>query len=168
MKKYTFILIAVVIAAFSFSSCKQPSVTADGLALPLVRALKAKDFQGIKKLVTPKDGIDEAFANNPGKLGRVYYNKYTTDYRYETVLANVYADFDIITRSVTEHDKLDWSNVAMGPVSKENVSDADNNYTSCKAKLLFPSGTYTLMYDAVQVDGYWYLMHQYSITLDKG
>lgn len=155
-----------VIACIILASCTTNHVTPDQLALPIVRALKAKDFAAIKAMLPPKTGVDEVFTNNPGKLGRTYYNKYTTDYRYQNLIANAFCCYEIVTKSVTENSKLDWENVAIGPFSKESVTDGESNYTNCVAKLNFPSGNYKLKFDAVQVDGYWYLLHYIGLVKD--
>jgi len=151
-----FLLIAL------FSSCTSYRNKAEELTLPIIQGIQGDNYDKIKCLLTPKENVNELFAKNKSKLGWIYYNKYTESYRYQTLIANSRVDFDRI-QDYSKQYGLDWSQVQLGEVTKQDVSDSMSDYSLLEAKLSFPKGLYVLKFDAAHIAGNWYLLHNIMI-----
>ena len=143
-------ILALVFAGLFLSSCHftyrgKP----EEMAIPLVRAVQDNDVKAAFCLTPSRDLIDEVVNSNAGLLGNPYTNKYTTDYRVETLKAKLTADFDI-ANTISKKDGLEWNKVLIGTVNTEDVSLEDASYTRVTINLRFPSGDYILAYNAVK------------------
>lgn len=150
MKNSKYIL-ALLFAGLFFSSChftyrSKP----EELAIPLVQAIQDNDLKSVYcNLIPGKGEIDEIVTANAGILSNPYYNKYTTDYRIETLKAKLAADFEIVN-SISAKNNLDWSKVLIGNITTEDITAEAASYTRVTINLKFPNGDYIVAYNAVK------------------
>ena len=110
------------------SSCTSYRQKPEELTVPLIQAIQGNDYGKIRNMLTPQADVNELFAKNKAKLGFVYYNKYTKLYRYQTLIANSRVDFDRI-QDYTKQYGLDWDQVQLGEVTKQDVKDSMSDYS---------------------------------------
>lgn len=155
-------ILGIGLFGLMFASCGKSNYLAEDLMIPVIHAVQADDYEDLEDLMPGPDRVNEVFAGNTGNLGPNYYNKYTRSYRHLSMLTGLHTDFDLI-RDISETNKLDWDDVKIGGVNKEDVSDSTTSYTRVTASLRFPKGgDYTLSYNTIQHNGIWYLLDDVS------
>ena len=159
--KFLFIpVLAVLLSSCHFTYYNKP----EDLAVPIVKALQDQDADDAFCLIPGRDDIEEVVNSNSGLFGATYYNKYSKDYRYEALKGKLTADFEI-ARSISEREKLDWSNVLIGGVNAEDVNDDAASYSRVKVNLRFYGGDYLMQYNAVKTRNHgWYLANDVNFS----
>ena len=155
-----FFVTVLFVASLVLTGCSSGTrYKAEDLAIPILQAVEDGDWEDLVELLPEEDDIDKVFASNQGLLGNTYYNKYTTEYRWESLKANIVTDLDA-THYISELNNLDWDRVQYdNNIVTEEIYEG-GIYTKCIVKLSFPEAGegWQLEYNAVNVDGTWYLL----------
>jgi hypothetical protein len=155
-------LLGIGLIGLMFTSCGKSNYLATDLTLPVIHAVQDGDYEDLACMLPDEDNVNEIFAGNTGNLGPNYYNKYTKSYRVLSMKTGLYTDMDLI-KDISKADGLNWDDVQLGGVTKEDVSDSTTAYTKVTANLRFPKGgDYTLSYNTIQHHGLWYLLDDVS------
>jgi hypothetical protein len=145
------------------TSCSKSAYLAEDLTIPVIHAVQDNDYEDLECYQPSTSNINEVFAGNTWNLGPNYYNKYTRSYRQLSMETALYTDFHII-KEQTDMNGLNWDDVQLGGVSKEDISDSAVSYTKVTANLRFPKGgDYKLSYNTIQYNGIWYLLDDVSL-----
>lgn len=130
----------------------------EDLAMPVVKAVSNDNYDALARLLPPEEHMAAVWQTAGGKLGRMFYNKYTDSYRRMTLLAAIRVDNDI-TQQVANKDGLDWTSVQVGDIDKEEITIDGGKYTMVTVWLKFPpNNTYHLKYSAGFAENQWYLL----------
>ena len=151
--------LGIAMAAFT-ASCSSTGgkLKVEELAEPVLDAVAHNNVGKLYCLQAPEEHIPDLWQVAGAKLGRQYYNKYTTSYRDMTLKASIHTDNDI-AQFISDRDGLDWSQVEVGDIDKEDISTPDGaKYTQVTIWLRFPQGTYHLKYSAAFAASNWYLL----------
>ncbi len=155
-------LLGIGLFGLMFTSCGKSHFLATDLTIPVIHAIQDNDYEDLASMLPNTDNVNAIFAGNTGNLGPNYYNKYTSSYRVLSMKTGLYTDMELI-QDISKSNGLNWDDVQIGGVEKEEVSDSTTSYTKVTANLLFPKGgEYTLSYNTIQHHGIWYLLDDVS------
>ncbi|RYD78015.1 MAG: hypothetical protein EOP53_11970 [Sphingobacteriales bacterium] len=155
-------LLGIGILGLFLGSCSKSAYLAEDLTLPVIHAIQDNDLDDLECLMPGEDRVNQVYSGNLGNLGPNYYNKYTKEYRHLSMKTGLFTDLALI-QDISKSNDLNWDDVQLGGVTKEDVSDSAIGYTRVIANLRFPKGgDYKMSYNTIQYNGIWYLLDDIS------